>query len=341
MLLAGKGQQGGDDSFSLRGHQHRMKILFITTLQANYVPDLLLHGLRKLMGPDVVDFPKKECLYQGILGLIVCPDDQLCPGWFPPDNGDIDREDIGKKVDTGYFQYIISDYRALHFLLENLSSWPSGLVVVDGEDTSSQIPIGRYVICRRETDGSDFSIPLPMALPEEILQWISSYHNTPKEYSIGFLGSTIDGERRRTIETVAKDFPDALFRISDVPSEDNPAPKERLTRDDYYLNLQKCQIVLSLPGAGYDTFRFWENAACNAIHVALKVPLFIPNDFVDGEHILRFTHLDELRRKLDQVLERKIKSDEMISKGRFHLTNYHLTTNRAKYFLDRIKCALD
>ena len=121
-----------------------MRILFITTLQANYLPDLILHGLRKLMGPDVVDFPKKECLYQGILGLAVCPDDQLWPGWFPSDNGNIDREDIGRKVDTGYLKYIISDYRALPFLLKNLSSWPAGLVVVDGEDTSSQIPIGRF-----------------------------------------------------------------------------------------------------------------------------------------------------------------------------------------------------
>ena len=57
-----------------------MKILFITHWYPNYVPDLLLHGLRKLMGPDVVDFPRKDCLYEGVLGLGVCPPDQLCPG---------------------------------------------------------------------------------------------------------------------------------------------------------------------------------------------------------------------------------------------------------------------
>ncbi len=39
-------------------------------------------------------FPRKDCLYQGVLGLGVCPPNQLCPGWFPADNGEIDRDDI-------------------------------------------------------------------------------------------------------------------------------------------------------------------------------------------------------------------------------------------------------
>ncbi|MCP4252938.1 MAG: hypothetical protein GY775_05940 [Candidatus Scalindua sp.] len=43
-----------------------MKILFITDSFPNYVPDLLLHGLRKLLGEQVVDYPRKECLYEGV-----------------------------------------------------------------------------------------------------------------------------------------------------------------------------------------------------------------------------------------------------------------------------------
>ena len=113
-----------------------MNILFLTHPHPNYVPDLLLHGLRKLLGTKVVDYPKKDCLYKGVLGLGTCPDDQLCPNWFPPKNTPIDRDDIHRKIETGYFSYILSDIRACSLFGDLLSNWPGSLVaLIDGEDT--------------------------------------------------------------------------------------------------------------------------------------------------------------------------------------------------------------
>ncbi|UCD82318.1 MAG: glycosyltransferase family 1 protein [Desulfobacterales bacterium] len=313
-----------------------MRILFITHPYPNYVPDLLLHGLRKLMGPQVVDYPKKDCVYNGVLGLGVCPDDQRCPGWFPPDNGQIDREEIPRKAASGYFNYIICDVRALGYLQEHFTAWSSGLIIIDGEDLPVKIPPGKYIICRRETDGSDFSIPLPMAIPEEILNWITSYDDEPKQYSIGFLGGTHDGLRKSIAEILAQFYPDALLQTSVVPTDSDPAPAGRLGRDEYYRSLQKSCLVLSLPGAGYDTFRYWENAACNAVHVSARMPLLIPNDFTEPCHILRFASNDELRKIVDRVLEGRLNTKEIILESRNHLVNYHLTTKRAEYFLERV-----
>jgi len=200
-----------------------MRIAFITHSYPNYVPDLLLHGLRKLMGPDVGDFPRKDCLYRGVLGLGACPENQLCPSWFPADDGRIDRR-----------------------------------------------------------------------------------------------------------------YPDALLQATPVPSREEPIPRGRVGRDEYYRSLQQCRIVLSLEGAGCDTFRFWENAACNGVHLAARLPLFVPNDFIDGRHILRFDDLDELRCRIDRVLENRAGASEMIIAGRYHLIQHHLTTERARYFLDRV-----
>ena len=318
-----------------------MNILFLTHPHPNYVPDLLLHGLRKLLGTKVVDYPKKECLYKGVLGLGTCPDDQLCPNWFPPENTPIDRDDIHRKIETGYFSYILSDIRACSLFGELLSNWPGSLVaLIDGEDTPvKKIRIGPYVICRRETDGTDFSLPLPMALPVEILKWITSYDRVEKEYSVGFLGCVNEScyERKVIVEQVAHLYPDSLLATSAVPSEEQPAPSGRYGRNDYYIHLQKCKIVLSLPGAGYDTFRFWEHAACRSVHVAEKMPLFIPNDFEHGRHILRFSCIDELRRIIDEVLENKVPVERLIEQGRSHLAKFHLTTHRAKYLLDRLR----
>ena len=316
-----------------------MRVLFITHPYPNYVPDLLLHGLRKLLGPEVVDYPKKKCVYDGILGLGVCPDDQRCPGWFPADGGQIDREDIPRKVVTGYFDYIVCDVRALGFLLKEVTDRPAGLVIIDGEDSPAGIPPGKYIICRRETDGSDYSIPLPMALPEEIFKWIVSFDDMPKQYSIGFLGSTQDGWRRQIVEVIAKYYPDALLKTSTIPIGSDPSPTGRFGRNDYYRSIQKCRIVLSLPGAGCDTFRFWENSACNAVHVAANSSLFIPHDFQKQVHSFKFATMEKLINIIDNILEDKITSHDVVQKARRHLVKFHLTTGRAEYFLGKIKNA--
>ena len=316
-----------------------MKILFVTHPYPNYVPDLLLHGLRKLFGDNVVDFPRKDCLYNGVLGLGVCPADQLFPGWFPHDDDGVDRYDIWKKAEAGFFDYVLCDLRALPLLTANLKKWPSRCAVLDGEDKPQPMPPGPYVICRRETDGSDYSIPLPMALPEEVLHWIVQYDHLPKQFSIGFLGSTHDGERKRVVESLAGHYSHTLFQATDVPSEDRPLPQGRLSRDDYYRKMQQCQMVLTLAGAGSDTFRFWENAACNALHLCPRFPLYIPDDFEHGVEILRFTHVDELRRQLDKHFSKDQAAKEIIQRGRLKLVRSHLTTHRATYLIDRVRSA--
>jgi hypothetical protein len=313
-----------------------MKLLFLTHPYPNYVPDLLLHGLRKTLGPDAVDYPRKDCLYDGVLGLGVCPPNQLCPGWFPADAGDIDRGDVLAKLKRGYFDLVVADWRATLDPKPDLTRAANRLVLIDGEDQPARIAPGNYLVCRRETDGSDHSIPLPMALPEEILNWIVSYDSLPKAYSIGFLGSTHDGARRGIVETLSHRYTSCLFSASVVPSADNPFPEGRHGRDEYYRELQKCRVVLSLPGAGYDTFRFWENSACNAVHVAQRMPLYLPNDFQERVSILRFSGTEEIRIHLDAVLSGRIAEQEVIAEGRLNLYRYHLTTQRARYFLDQV-----
>src|ERR1700677_58437 len=39
------------------------RVLFLTSPHEDYLADSLLHGLRTLLGADVVDFPKAEFLY--------------------------------------------------------------------------------------------------------------------------------------------------------------------------------------------------------------------------------------------------------------------------------------
>ncbi len=318
-----------------------MKILFITHPYPNYVPDLLLHGLRKLLGENLVDYPRKDCVYEGVLGLGICPDDQKCPEWFPNDNGQIDRSDIPQKAQNGYFDFVVCDLRAITDVQRLFNGWPKRCVIIDGEDAPQPVTPGPYVVCRRETDGSDYAIPLPMALPEEIFHWISRYDATPKCYSIGFLGSTNGDGRKALLDRFSKRYDNTLFQATEIPSDKTPTPQGRASRDAYYRQLQKCQVVLSLPGAGLDTFRFWEHAACNAVHVSPLMPLFIPDDFQNLREILRFERLDDLWRHIDRVLKDCQTVPELVQEGRLKLMRHHLTTHRAGYFLNAITKAYD
>jgi hypothetical protein len=300
-----------------------------------------MHGLRKLLGKRLVDYPRKGCVYNGVLGLGVCPDDQKCPDWFPYDNGQIDRTEIWEKVHKNYFDFVICDLRAIADVINQLGHIPKNCVIIDGEDHPQHIPPGPYIVFRRETDGSDYSVPLPMALPEEVFNWIATYDGTPKCYSIGFLGSSHNDNRKSILENLSHRYANTLFQATGIPSDENPVPKGRMSRDLYYRQLQQCHVLLSLSGAGYDTFRFWEHAACSGVHIAPRFPIFIPNDFKKNEEIMRFDGSEDLSRIIDKIIDEPHGFIELAHRGRRKLLQHHLTTHRATYFLDRTKKAFD
>src|SRR5262249_3229769 len=52
---------------TLPGRQRKtiaMKVLYLTERTPDYLSDDLLYGLRRLLGADVVDYPRKDVLYR-------------------------------------------------------------------------------------------------------------------------------------------------------------------------------------------------------------------------------------------------------------------------------------
>lgn len=297
----------------------------------NFVPDLLLHGLRKLLGDGVVDYPRKDALYEGILGQPYL--DKIAG--LMADDSTVDRSDIGAKMSRGFFDMVFCDLRAYRDNLSFLEHNACPLAIMDGEDAPTAIKPGRYVILRREADGCDFSIPLQMALPSEVMDWIDRHADTPKAHSIAFLGmrSNDTPDRNVILDELARIFPDSL-----IDAWERAGGKWQ-GRDAYYRDLQSCKVVLSLPGAGCDTFRYWENAACNAAHLAKHMPLFIPNDFRDGREIIRFAGIRELAHAVERVLCDQVDWRELAGRSREWLRRHHTTERRAQVTIERVKVA--
>ncbi|MBV8634136.1 MAG: glycosyltransferase [Burkholderiaceae bacterium] len=307
-----------------------MNILMLCSGYPNYVPDLLLHGLRKLFGESVVDYPRKDVLYQGICGQ---PNLDKIDGLMA-DDAAVDRDDVGGKMAKGFYDYVICDIRAFKESLSMLQSNICPLAIVDGEDAPAPIAPGPFVILRRETRGTDNAIPLPMALPAEVLAWIDRHADAPKTHSIGFLGSRskFTPDRNVMLDELARIFPDNL--VSSWSLETQPQG-----RDDYYRKLQSCKVVLTLPGAGFDTFRYWENAACGGLHVAKSMPLFIEEDFRDGSEIMRFTGVYELAAMVERVLGGRLDWREFGQRSHAWLKAHHTTERRAQQSIDNMKRA--
>jgi len=306
-----------------------LNILILCHHYPNYVPDLLLHGLRKIFGESAVDYPRKDILYDGVLGQ---PFLEKVPGLMANDKG-VDRSDIRTKLMNGFFQMVICDIRAVGDHQELLDVNICPLAIIDGEDLPTFIKPGKHVILRRETDGGDFSIPVPMGMPIEVLEWIDRYADIPKTNSIAFLGSrnAVMRDRNTLLDELLRIFPDAL-----IDSWDLGGVGKWQGRDNYYQSLQSCKVVLSLPGAGSDTFRYWENSACNAAHVARTMPLFIPNDFRDGREIVRFTSIRELAYVVERILSDKDDWREFAARARAWLLTHHTTERRAQTTIDRL-----
>ena len=306
-----------------------MRILFITHPLPNYVPDLLLQGLRKLLGEAVVDYPRKDCLYDGILGQSYL---SPVPGLMPGDAA-VDRDDLDARLAARAFDLVLCDARAFVEYFPRLRRHSVPLALIDGEDSPQPITAaGPYIILRRETDGCDLSIPTPMAMPTEVIDWIDRHAGEPKRHSVGFLGSRSDPARAKLLGELARLFPDALFQCWDTNARG-------FGRDDYYRALQSCRVVVSLPGAGYDTFRYWEHAACNAAHAAQRMPLLIPKDFREGVEIVRFATVRELAYGIERILDLEGCWQGYAARSRAWLLAHHTTERRALQTLDRVKVA--
>lgn len=308
-----------------------MNILFLTSAYPNMVPDFLLHGLRALHGDQVVDYPRKDPMYDGVCGQ---PNSDRVPNYMPDDSG-VDRTDIPAKLARGFFEMVICDVRAFGQNIELLRTNPGPLALLDGEDFPLGIRPGPYVILRSATDGTDFSIPVQYSIPQPLIDWIERHENEPKTHSIGFLGSRgkLTPDRNAMLDKLAEAFPDNMVTAWAVGQ--NPPS----SRDSYYRDMQSCRVLLNLPGAGVNAFRYWENAACNALNIAKRVPLLVPNDFREGLEVLKFDTLNELIYKVEQVLSDRIDWRGFSQRSREWVQKYHTSERRAEEVIGKIKTA--
>src|SRR5712671_4352045 len=116
-----------------------MRVLYLSgATGADYQCDMLLHGIRTLLGPDCVDVNKLEFMYQN------WPHPPFYSIYSLLPDIEIDRTDIGGKIRARYFDLII--YGSIHRYREHgelvRSLYPRNRIVyIDGEDDHSTVDL--------------------------------------------------------------------------------------------------------------------------------------------------------------------------------------------------------
>ena len=327
-----------------------MKILYIhsegnNTHYNDYMSDLLLHGLRELLGFQVIDYPGSWYMYSDEILKRQYDKNKLWGKGLTIKNtlnnyNSIDRTDIEKKIQNKYFDLVIySSIRRSDLFLESVIKYNNKFLFIDGEDDN-------YIDERYSNSGLYFKrelvnnksnlIPISFAVPKEkILKSINekpinllaplipgrlntyiyddekTYYNMYANSIFGITNKKLGWDTLRHYEILMNGCIPLFLNIEDCPKLTlTTLPKDRLL--DIYNNFHR---ILQL----YSPFKIYKKKFLSI----KKILSYIPNMFKNN-------NASTFLRDNSKVLEIK---NELLN-----YTHQKLTTESlAKYVLSKHK----
>jgi hypothetical protein len=276
------------------------RVLFVSPNTEDYLADSIFHGLRTLLGADVVDFPKAEYMYDTFprTGELYGHGFTLY-GLLP--EIDVDRTRVLERAEAGEFDLVVfGDIWRVFGLFTQLAPRldPKRVAVLDGADRLELFPYAgpwarvpgwwflprahrRFAYFKRELTsvarpfGGNVR-PISFAIPEEKIV------AAPPAKAKDFNAHIVDSE---VAEAVGGKTAYAFER-----------------EQDYYADLQASRFGITAKRAGWDALRHYEIAANGAVpcfrDLDAKPPRCAPHGLGPGNSIV-YSSWSDLRAKLD------------------------------------------
>jgi hypothetical protein len=179
--------------------------------------------------------------------------------------------------------------------------------------------------------------PLPLSI---ILESIPKIESIEKDIDLSFRGLVWSRASRkrmlalqklRRIESIR--FSGGIYTPGNTTGRVNP--------DEYYREIMRSRIAVSIRGGGFDTCRFWEIPACRTLLLSEKPDIDIPGGFEDGKHaVFCQNNLSDLTGLVKYYLDHDEQRERITEQGYQHLLRHHACERRVEYFLNLCKKVL-
>lgn len=325
------------------------RVLFVNPNYVDYLADGLFHGLRQLLGGDVVDFPKAEPMYR-----THSPErrDKLRGHGFTLygllDDIDVDRHAVLERAQEGDFDLVVfSDIWRTFGLFTEWAPQLNGtrIAVVDGADRVEPYP---YAGLWWRKKGWWF---LPRALgratyfKREITPWTGWFR------SYLTLPPPVASRLTRNIKPIAFSIPEEKI-VAKAPEKQKDWPAHVVdeevaarvggatsyafdSEDSYFVDLRESRFGITTKRAGWDCLRHYEIAANGAVmcfrDLSKKPPLCAPHG-LDKTNCIDYSDVDDLLSKTRALSDDRYAD---LQAGVLKWARDNTTIKRAEQFLEQ------
>lgn len=159
-----------------------------------------------------------------------------------------------------------------------------------------------------------------------------------KKYDVAFWAVESDPIRVRALDVLQEHFD---CRANGTTR--NQTFKKYKRKGTFYLEeLARCRISLSFRGGGWDTMRYWETPAVGSFMITQRPGILIPNDFVNGEHVVHCREdMSDIVELCEFYLKHPDKREGLARAAHTHLLQHHTDVARATTVVESIKKALN
>lgn len=331
-----------------------MNILFLTVNHEDYLSDSLFHGLRKIYGCNVVDFPKKSSMYK----TVNIPNNKIYGNGFSLyktlDNIEVDRRDIREKIINNFFNFIVFSNFSEQFgyyltYYQFLNS--QNTVIIDGDDSPKIFPFyGKYwrkfpfqflhfsysniLTFKREWTPKTLKYKSYFMLPQrlcEILYKKMPLHkisfSIPEEKIIGIFNTK---EKLFPMHIVDAEITNKLQSSSLSYAFSN--------EKEYYHDLAISKFGITTMRAGWDCMRHYEIAGNGTVicfrNLNLKPEMCAPHDLIPGINCISYESYDDLMFQIENL---SIGEYEKLQTNSLEWVKNKTTEVVASYFIQKIK----
>lgn len=330
-----------------------MRILFFTSTKiGDYLSDSLLHGLRAILGGDLVDFPKKDAMYKSF-------PEELAPQLYGRgftlyrtlDDIWIDRFRVVEELRAGRFDAVVFGdiWNQYGYLVDFMPCLQGArIAIVDGEDSPAPFPYAgsiwrtpyrwmlprvhrRFAYFKREITPDTLHYRLYRLLPKSLCEQLPPLTAfRPIAFSIPE-DKVLSAPSRKT-----KRFPAHIVdrELIDLVGGQNTYAFAK--ESEYYADLQASQFGVTMKRAGWDCLRHYElaaNAAVPCFRALDAKPARCAPHGLSPANSLSYDSASELLQQIEQLDEDQYAT---LQRGTLAWARANTTRARATAFIKQL-----